>query len=59
MYSVAIFFSIQDLQALLDTKTGVPILELFYQASSSRAAAVALESLILATGMGCLIASHT
>jgi choline transport protein len=58
-YSVAMFFSIQDLQALLDTKTGVPILELFYQAVRSRGAAVALEGLILVTGMGCLVASHT
>lgn len=58
-FSLAIFFSIQDLQDLFKTPTGVPILALFYQALVSKAGAIALESLIMATGVGCLIASHT
>jgi choline transport protein len=58
-YSVAMFFSINDLQELFDTTTGVPILALFYQALGSKAGAIALESLIIATGVGCQIASHT
>ena len=58
-YSVAMFFSINDLQQLFDTKTGVPILALFNQALVSKAGAIALESLIMATGVGCQIASHT
>lgn len=58
-YSVAMFFSINDLQELFDTRTGVPILALFYQALRSKAGAIALESLIIATGVGCQIASHT
>lgn len=58
-YSVAMFFSIDNLQELFDTETGVPILALYYQALGSRAGAIALESLIIATGVGCLIASQT
>ncbi|PYH90917.1 amino acid transporter [Aspergillus ellipticus CBS 707.79] len=58
-YCVAMFFSIKDLDALLDSATGVPILELYYQALNNRAGAIVLETLLLVTGMGCLIACHT
>lgn len=58
-FSVAMFFSINNLQELFDTATGVPILALFYQALGSKAGAIALESLVMATGIGCQIASHT
>ena len=58
-FSLAMFFSIQDLGELFITRTGVPILSLFYQAVSSKAGAIVLESLIIATGVGCLVASHT
>jgi choline transport protein len=47
----------------VSTPTGVPILALFYSALTGRSAqiagAIVLESLILATGLGCQIASHT
>lgn len=58
-YSIAMFFSMQSLDDLFNTKTLVPILELFYQTLGNRAGAIALESLIVATGIGCQIASHT
>lgn len=58
-YSVSMFFSMQDLDGLFATATGVPILELYYQALSVKAGAIVLESLIIATGIGCMIASHT
>lgn len=58
-YSVSMFFSMQDLNALFNTPTLVPILELFHQALQSRAGAVVLEAMIITTGMGCQIASHT
>ncbi|MCJ1229273.1 hypothetical protein MMC12_005938 [Toensbergia leucococca] len=58
-YSISMFFSVNNLDALFDTPTEVPILELFDQALSSKAGAIALESLIMATGIGCQIASHT
>lgn len=58
-YSIAMFTSMQDLPALIHTPTGVPILELFHQALQNRRAAVAVEALVVLTGMGCLVASHT
>lgn len=58
-YSVAMFFSINNLDELFNTATGVPILALFDQALGNKAGAIALESLIMATGVGCQIASHT
>ncbi|PYH94550.1 amino acid transporter [Aspergillus ellipticus CBS 707.79] len=56
---IALYFSITNLDALVNTATGVPILELFYQTLGSRAGATLLEALVLTTGIGCQIASHT
>ena len=58
-FSISMFFSMQDLDGLFSTETGVPILQLFYQAVASKAGAIVLESLIIATGVRCFIASHT
>ncbi len=58
-YSISMFFSMQNLDGLFATLTLVPILELFYQALAVKAGAIVLESLIIATGIGCMIASHT
>ena len=58
-YSISMFFSMQDLNGLFNTATLVPILELFNQALTNWGGAIVLESLIIATGIGCLIASHT
>ncbi|KAH7090510.1 choline transport protein [Paraphoma chrysanthemicola] len=59
-FSMAMFFSIVgDFADILTTATLVPILEVFYQALNHRAGAIVLESLIIATGLGCLVASHT
>lgn len=59
-FAISMFFSIVGpFQDLVDTSTGVPILELFYAALGSKAGAIVLEALIIATGIGCLTASHT
>lgn len=59
-YSVSMFFSIVgDFEDIANSATGVPILALFYSALNNRAGAIVLESLIICTGIGCLIASHT
>ena len=58
-YSVAMFFSMNNLNNLFNTSTGVPILELFHQALDNKVGAIVLESLIMITGIGCLIACHT
>lgn len=58
-YCISMFFSLNDLDKLLNTATGVPILELYYQALDNVPGAIVLETLLLVTGMGCLIACHT
>lgn len=58
-YCISMFFSMNDLDRLLNTPTGVPILELFYQALQNKAGAIVLETLILVTGIGCQIACQT
>lgn len=59
-YSVSMFFSIVgDFQDIVNSATAVPILQLFYNALDNTAGAIVLESLIICTGFGCLIASHT
>lgn len=58
-YSVAMFFSIKNLDDILASTTGVPILDIFYQVLNNRAGAIVLEVLILLTAIGCNIASHT
>lgn len=51
-YSIALFFSMNDVDSLLETPTGVPILALFHQAIGSKGGAIALEALIMATAIG-------
>lgn len=59
-FSMAMFFSVVgDWSEIVVTPTGVPILELFYRALRNKAGAVFLEVMIIATGLGCLVASHT
>lgn len=58
-YAIALFFSMDNLDDLQTTSTLVPILALFYQALGSKAGAIVLESLFIATGIWCLVASHT
>jgi choline transport protein len=59
LFVVAMFFSLNDFTTVVGTSTGVPILELFHQALGHTVGAIVLESLIMTTGMGCLIACHT
>ncbi|CAE6469733.1 unnamed protein product [Rhizoctonia solani] len=58
-YSIAVFFSMTDLEGITGTATGVPILELYHQATRSVAGAIILQLLIVLTGLGCLTACHT
>lgn len=60
LFVIAMFFSIQDLDAVLNSSTGFPILEIFHQAlNNSKAGAIVLGCLILITASGCVIACHT
>lgn len=58
-YCISMFFGIKDLDSLVNSSTGVPILELYYQALNNKAGAIVLETLLVVTGMGCQIACHT
>ncbi|KAJ5343994.1 hypothetical protein MYU51_002023 [Penicillium brevicompactum] len=58
-YCISMFFGIKDLDELINSSTGVPILQLYYQALDNKAGAIVLETLLLVTGMGCQIACHT
>ncbi|KAL8639716.1 MAG: hypothetical protein Q9228_003273 [Teloschistes exilis] len=58
-FSIAMFFSMTNVDDLSATSTGVPILALFYQALGSKSGAVALEALVMATGIFCLVSCHT
>lgn len=58
-FIISMMFSLNNFDAIAATYTGVPILELFYQALQSRAGAIVLEVLVMLTGLGCLLACHT
>lgn len=59
LFAIGMMFSMSDFDRVAETPTGVPILELFDQALQSKAGSIVLLSLIILTGCGCLIASHT
>ena len=58
-FCVAVFFCITDLSTILNSATGVPIMDIFYQSTASKAAATGLEMLIVITAIGCGIGCHT
>ena len=58
-YAIAMFFSVRNLDSILDSTTGVPILDIFYQALGNKHGALCLEALIVMTAFGCNIACMT
>ncbi|OCT52352.1 Choline transport protein [Cladophialophora carrionii] len=58
-FSISMMYSLNNFDDIVNTSTGVPILELFFQALQTKAGAIALEALVIATGIGCQIACHT
>lgn len=58
-YVISMFFSIRDLDKLLQSNTGAPILNIYQQATGSTGGAVVLGCLVLLTSFGCIIACHT
>lgn len=58
-YDIALFFSVQDLDAVIATPTYVPSLELFRQATQSDNGAIVLQFLVILVACGCLFAIHT
>ncbi|KAH7361263.1 amino acid/polyamine transporter I [Pyrenochaeta sp. MPI-SDFR-AT-0127] len=59
-FSLAMFFSIVNkFSAIGTSSTGVPMLQLFYQALKHKVGATILEALIIASLLGCMVACHT
>lgn len=59
LYSIAMFFCIRNLDDIMLSTTGSPIMDIYRQALNSKAGATGLSCLILFTAIGCNIASHT
>lgn len=59
IYSISMFFCIGDLDSILSTNTGLPIIEIYHQALNSKAGATVLTFLIFLTALCCNIAVHT
>ncbi|KAG7663765.1 HNM1 [[Candida] subhashii] len=58
-YSIAMFYCINNLDDIINSNTGMPILDIFYQALRNKHGALALGSLVFLTATGCTIACHT
>lgn len=58
-YSIAMFFSLHNLDAIINSTTGFPILDIYHQALNNRTGAICLGVLIFLTACGCTISSHT
>lgn len=58
-YSIAMFFSLRNLDDIINNGTGLPILDIYHQALNNKVGALCLGVLIFLTGCGCTISSHT
>lgn len=58
-YVIAMFFSIQNFDAILNSNTGVPILDIYFQAVRNKGGAMFLGVMFLLTAWGCNISGQT
>lgn len=58
-YSIAMFFCIRNLETIINSTTGMPILDIYYQALNNKVGATCLGSLVFLTASGCTIACQT
>lgn len=58
-YVIAMFFSLNNFEAILSSNTGVPIIDIYYQALESKAGALVLSTMFLLTAWGCNISGQT
>ncbi|ODV79709.1 amino acid transporter [Suhomyces tanzawaensis NRRL Y-17324] len=58
-YAIAMFFCIRNLEDIYNSGTGMPILDIYYQALGNKTGAICLGSLIFLTACGCTISCHT
>lgn len=59
VFSISMFLCIRNLDLILSSGSGVPIIDIYYQALGSRAGAIVLTFLLFLTALGCNIATHT
>ncbi|KAH3680687.1 hypothetical protein WICPIJ_008151 [Wickerhamomyces pijperi] len=59
IYAIAMFFSIRNLDDILASNTGVPILDIYNQALQNKHGALFLEALLILTSVGCNISAQT
>lgn len=57
-FCIAMFFCIRNLDLVLASGTGVPIIDIYYQALKSRPGTIVLTVLLLITGVNSNIATH-
>ncbi|CAI5756364.1 unnamed protein product [Candida verbasci] len=58
-YSIAMFFCVRNLDEIIQSNTGLPILDIYYQALNNKAGATCLGALVFLTASGCTIACQT
>lgn len=58
-YVIAMFFCIRNLDAIVNSNTGFPILDIYYQALQNKAGTLVLTTLFLLTAWGCNISGQT
>ncbi|KAH3674313.1 hypothetical protein WICMUC_003385 [Wickerhamomyces mucosus] len=58
-YAISMFFSIRNLDDILNSNSGVPILDIFVQSVQNKHGALFLEALVVLTAFGCNISSQT
>lgn len=58
-YCIAMFFSIQNFSEILNSSTGYPLFDIYYQALNNRAGTICLGFLVFLTAIFCMISCHT
>ena len=58
-YVISMFFCIRNLDDIMNSTTGLPILDIYYQALQSKGGALVLGLLVFATAVCCTISCHT
>ncbi|CAK9440378.1 uncharacterized protein LODBEIA_P44780 [Lodderomyces beijingensis] len=58
-YSIAMFFCINNLDGIVNSTTGMPILDIYYQALKNKIGATCLGALVFLTASGCTVACQT
>lgn len=56
-FTIALMYSVSDLQAILTTVTGLPLFEIYYQGTGSKVAASVLVALFAFCFFGCMVAN--